>query len=93
MDNNRRKVNGHNASRQTLDPVCRRGAGWALLGYCPGTALYAEVYPFFKATVLTWGDFGPLTLPELMGRHHWVLIPWFCVLGALLLRWLHKRGL
>jgi len=92
------------------------GAGWALLGYCPGTAgaalgegrtdalagmagmllgaaLYAEAYPLFKTTVLTWGDFGPLTLPELMGRHHWVLIPWFCVLGALLLRWLHKRGL
>lgn len=92
------------------------GAGWALLGYCPGTAaaavgegrldalaglagmllgaaVFAEAYPALKATVLTWGDFGKVTLPQLMDRHHWVVIPWFCVLGVVLLRWLHKRGL
>ncbi|MBU1229450.1 MAG: YeeE/YedE family protein [Proteobacteria bacterium] len=92
------------------------GAGWALLGYCPGTAaaavgegrldalaglagmllgaaVFAEAYPALKATVLTWGDFGKVTLPQLMDRHHWVVIPWFVVLGVALLRWLHKRGL
>ncbi|MBA4358255.1 MAG: YeeE/YedE thiosulfate transporter family protein [Humidesulfovibrio sp.] len=92
------------------------GAGWALLGYCPGTAaaalgegrldalaglagmllgaaVFAEAYPLLKTTVLTWGDYGKLTLPQLMDRNHWVLIPWFCVLGVVLLRWIHKRGL
>ena len=92
------------------------GAGWALLGYCPGTAggalgegrvdalagmagmllgaaVFAEAFPFLKATVLTWGDYGKVTLPQLMERHHWVVIPWFCVLGVVLLRWIHKRGL
>jgi len=92
------------------------GVGWALLGYCPGTAgaalgegridalagmagmllgaaLFAEAFPLLKATVLTWGDYGKVTLPQLMGRHHWVLIPWFCVLGVVFLRWLERRGL
>jgi uncharacterized membrane protein YedE/YeeE len=92
------------------------GAGWALLGYCPGTAagalgegrvdalagivgmvagaaLFAEAYPFLQTTVLTWGDYGKVTLPQLMEQHRWVLIPWFCVLGYALLRWIHKRGL
>lgn len=92
------------------------GAGWALLGYCPGTAggalgegrvdalagiagmllgaaLFAEAYPALKATVLTWGVFGKVTLPQLMDRHHWVVIPWFVVLGVWLLRYIEKKGL
>lgn len=92
------------------------GAGWALLGYCPGTAggalgegrvdalagmvgmvlgaaVFAEAYPALKATVLTWGDFGKVTLPQLMDRHHWVVIPWFVVLGVWLLKYIEKKGL
>ncbi len=73
------------------------GAGWALMGYCPGTsvgavaegrwhaiwavlgmligaALYAEVYPAMKASVLTWGSFGKITLYEILHVSRWVLI-------------------
>lgn len=92
------------------------GAGWALLGYCPGTAgaalgegridalagmagmlvgaaAYAEAYPLLKTTVLTWGDFGKITLPQLLDRHHWIVIPWFAVLGVWLLKYIEKKGL
>jgi len=66
------------------------GCGWAVMGFCPGTAigalgegrwhalfaivgmltgaaLYAELYPFFKATVLAWQNFGKIGLTEALG--------------------------
>jgi uncharacterized protein len=62
------------------------GAGWAIMGFCPGTslgalgegrwhavfaiigmvlgaAIYAEIYPLLKSTILTWKDFGKIGLP------------------------------
>ncbi len=92
------------------------GLGWALLGYCPGTAgaalgegrvdalagmagmllgaaVYAEAYPALKAGVLTWGDYGKVTLPELLGLGHWPVIAVFVVGGVLLLRFLERKGL
>lgn len=92
------------------------GAGWGLLGYCPGTslgalgegrwdsvwgilgmlvgaALYAEAYPTMKATVLTWGDYGKITLPQVFGINHWILIVIFIVGGLLLFRWFERKGL
>lgn len=76
------------------------GAGWAVMGFCPGTAmgaigegrwhavfaiagmvagaaLYAELYPFFKSTVLAWKDFGKIGAAELLGISPWLVIPVF----------------
>ncbi|OIO04238.1 MAG: YeeE/YedE family protein [Desulfovibrionaceae bacterium CG1_02_65_16] len=96
------------------------GAGWALLGYCPGTAgaalgegrvdalagmagmlvgaaAYAEAYPSLLGTVLTWGDYGKVTLPDLLGLEagpgRWIVIAVLVVGGILLLRFFEKRGL
>ncbi|MEW6078667.1 MAG: YeeE/YedE thiosulfate transporter family protein [Thermodesulfobacteriota bacterium] len=82
------------------------GAGWAIMGYCPGTsigalgegrwhavfaiigmitgaAVYAELYPVFKTTVLAWKDFGKIGLPEVTGISKWGIIPlfWVAVFG------------
>ena len=77
---------------------CLFGAGWAVMGFCPGTsigalgegrwhavfaiagmvsgaALYAELYPFFKSTVLAWKDFGKIGLPEAIGISQWIVVP------------------
>ena len=82
------------------------GAGWAVMGYCPGTsvgalgegrwhalwailgmlvgaAIYAEVYPAMKTSVLPWGSWGKITVPGILGVSPWVLIPIFII--ALLL--------
>lgn len=66
---------------------------WGVLGMLVGAALYAEVYPFLKRTLLTWGDFGKITLPQALGINHWFVIPVFIVSGLLLFRWIEKKNL
>lgn len=56
---------------------------WAILGMLVGAAIYAEVYPAMKTSVLTWGSWGKITVPGILGVSPWVLIPIFII--ALLL--------
>jgi uncharacterized membrane protein YedE/YeeE len=71
----------------------RWGAFWGILGMLTGAALFAEAYPFLKQTVLTWGNLGKLTLPQLLGVNHWLIIP-LMILGSLgLFFWFEKKGL
>ncbi|MFT5701719.1 MAG: putative membrane protein YedE/YeeE [Desulforhopalus sp.] len=92
------------------------GAGWAIMGFCPGTslgalgegrwhavfaiigmvvgaALYAEIYPFLKSTVLTWKDFGKIGLPGALGLSQWVIVPIFWVGIIVLCFWFEKKKL
>jgi len=92
------------------------GAGWAVMGYCPGTsvgaigegrwhalwavlgmlagaAVYAEAYPAMQATVLKWGVFGRLTLPQVLGVSPWLIIPGFIVVVLLLFALFEKKKL
>ncbi len=71
----------------------RWDAVWGILGMIAGAALFAEAYPMLKETVYTWGDLGKITLPQILGVSHWIVIPPFIVGGILLLRWLEKKGL
>jgi uncharacterized protein len=92
------------------------GIGWAVVGYCPGTAvgalgegrwdaafglagmlvgaaLFAEAYPAVKTTILTWGNYGKITIPAALGVNPWPVI---AALAALYLGifWLfEKKGL
>ncbi len=92
------------------------GAGWAVMGFCPGTsigalgegrwhaifavagmvagaALYAELFPFIKSTVLTWKDFGKIGLLEVLSVSQWVIIPLFWTGTISLFFWFEKKGL
>jgi uncharacterized membrane protein YedE/YeeE len=66
---------------------------WGILGMLAGAALYAEAYPAMKNTVLTWGNFGAITLPQVLGIPHWLIIIVFVAGGILLFRWFEKKGL
>jgi uncharacterized membrane protein YedE/YeeE len=66
---------------------------WGVLGMLIGAALYAEAYPLIKRTVLTWGDFGKITLPGVLGVSHWVVIPVFLLAGIALFSIFEKKGL
>ena len=92
------------------------GAGWAIMGFCPGTsvgalgegrwhaifavagmiigaAIYAELYPFVKSTILAWKDFGKIGLPEVIGISPWAIVLLFCVAMISLFFWFEKKKL
>ncbi|MFZ5563058.1 MAG: DUF6691 family protein [Thermodesulfobacteriota bacterium] len=71
----------------------RWDAVWGIAGMLVGAALFAEAYPAMKATVLTWGNFGKITLPGILGVNHWILIVLFIAGGLALFRWFEKKGL
>jgi hypothetical protein len=58
-----------------------------------GAAVYAELYPFFKSTVLAWKDFGKIGLPETLGISPWVIILLFWAGTISLFLWFEKKGL
>jgi len=65
-------------------------AVWAILGMLAGAAIYAEAYPLLKTSVLTWGDFGKITLSTATGIHHWIFIPILAAAYIGLFRWFEK---
>jgi uncharacterized membrane protein YedE/YeeE len=71
----------------------RFDAIWGILGMLAGAALYAEAYPGMKKTVLTWGDLGKITFPQIFGVNHWIIIAIIVIGGLLLFRWFEKEGL
>jgi len=71
----------------------RWDAVWGVLGMLAGAALFAEAYPVVKSTVLTWGVFGKITLPQLLGINHWFVIIPVVVAGLALFRLIEKKGL
>jgi uncharacterized protein len=71
----------------------RLDALWGILGMIFGAGVFAEFYPALQNTVYTWGDLGKITLPEILGINHWIVIVLFIIFGLLLFRWFEKKGL
>jgi uncharacterized membrane protein YedE/YeeE len=71
----------------------RWDAVWGILGMLVGAALFAEAYPGLKKTVLTWGDFGKITIPQILHINHWIVIIILLIGGLILFRWFEKKGL
>lgn len=66
---------------------------WAILGMLTGAALYAEAYPAMKNTILAWGKYGKITLPEVLGVNPWIVIACFIAFGLLLFMFFEKKDL
>lgn len=64
-----------------------------ILGMIVGAGLFAEAFPFLEKTVYTWGNLGRITLPQVLGVNHWIIIFLFIVGALLFFRWLEKKGL
>jgi uncharacterized membrane protein YedE/YeeE len=71
----------------------RWDALWGVLGMLAGAGLYAEAFPALKKTVLTWGDYGKITLSGVLGLNHWIIIAFILIGSIVLFRWLEKKNL
>ena len=93
------------------------GAGFAILGYCPGTiagavgngyldavvggvagimigaGIFAAHYPHLNKTILQKGDYGDVSLPELLRVSDWLAVIPVAGLIVLLLYWMEAVGL
>lgn len=68
----------------------RWDAVWGILGMLVGAGLYAEAFPLMKTTLLTWGDYGKITIPQALGVNHWLVIAVFLMLTLVLFRWIER---
>ena len=68
-------------------------AVFAIAGMVAGAALYAELYPLFKFTILAWKDFGKIGLVEALGISPWFIIPVFWVGIIWLFVWFERKNL
>jgi len=71
----------------------RWDALWGILGMLTGAALFAEAYPFMKKTVLTLGNFGSITVPQVLGINHWFVIVILIIAGLLFFKFFEKKHL
>ena len=92
------------------------GAGFGLLGYCPGTlagaagqgsldallggmagvligaGVFAQFYPKLERAIIGRGDFGEMTMPQLLRVNPWRVIPGVAIAIVALLVWMEKSG-
>lgn len=68
-------------------------AVFAIAGMVVGAAVYAELYPFFKSTVLAWKDFGKIGITEVTGISPWFIIPVFWAGTIWLFVWFERKKL
>lgn len=66
---------------------------FAIVGMIVGAGIYAELYPFFKATILAIKDLGRISLPEAIGVSPWlvVIVLWIAIIS--LFYWFEKKHL
>ncbi len=68
-------------------------AAWVIIGMLVGAAIYAELYPMMKESILQWGQLGKITIPEIFHLPHWVVIGAVVFIILSLFSWFQKKGL
>ncbi|MDY6905030.1 MAG: DUF6691 family protein [Thermodesulfobacteriota bacterium] len=66
---------------------------WGIVGMLCGGALFASAYPFMKANIISLGSFGKITLPQVIGLNHWIVIIIFAAIVIGLFRFFENKGL
>ncbi|MBN1664556.1 MAG: YeeE/YedE family protein [Deltaproteobacteria bacterium] len=81
----------------TIAGAVGNGSLDALIGGLPGillgSALLAAVYPKLKTGILKKGDFGAMTLPQLLNMSEWAVILPLAAFLIFILCWIEAAGL
>jgi uncharacterized protein len=64
-----------------------------VIGILIGAGLFASVYPKLKEGILRKGDFGPITLPQLLKVNDWIVVFPACILIVLILYWIESAAI
>lgn len=64
-----------------------------VIGILLGSGLLASVYPKLREGILRKGDFGTITLPQLLKVNDWIVVVPVCALIVLILYWMESSGL
>ena len=71
----------------------RLDAVWGIFGMLAGAALYAESYSFMKTRVIALGNYGKITLPQVLGLNHWLIIAVFALIVLAAFAFFEKKNL
>jgi uncharacterized membrane protein YedE/YeeE len=71
----------------------RIDALWGILGMLCGGALYALIYPFMKTHIISIGNYGKISVPQIIGINHWIVIIVIAALTFLLSRFFENKHL
>lgn len=71
----------------------RLDALWAIIGMLFGAAFFAEMFPYLKTTILTWGNYGQITIPMALGINHWPIIILMIIVSLYLFKVFEKKQL
>ena len=69
----------------------RVDAGWGIGGMILGAGIFSHLYPMLKKTILTWGDLGKITIPQMLNAGHWSVIPLLILTMIVLLVLIDRR--
>ena len=71
----------------------RLHAIFTIAGMLVGAMLFSRSYGFLQNTVLTWADFGRISLSDITGISSFIIAPALILCFILLMRYLEKKGL
>ncbi len=71
----------------------RVGVIWPILGMLLGGIIFAFLYPAVQTYIAPIGAFGRLSVADLLGVSHWVVIAFLAVAAGALFRFFEKKGL
>lgn len=66
---------------------------WGILGMLCGGALYAAIYPYVKTNIISIGNYGKISVPQIIGINHWIVVIVLAVLTLILFRFFEKKKL